>query len=156
NIHCTQEALGRCIAIESPTHYLTLEGHEWTEIDFLVELSKKTGCQLLLDVNNVHISAHNLGFSANAYLDAIPAQLITEIHLAGHTTDPGSSSLLIDSHDMPIAESVWALYQRLIERIGSRPTLIERDDRIPAFEELLQERDRAQTLLQGQREAAIA
>ncbi|MDY0936625.1 DUF692 domain-containing protein [Pseudomonas viridiflava] len=156
NIHCTQEALGRCIAIENPTHYLTLEGHEWTEIDFLVELSKKTDCQLLLDVNNVHISAHNLGFSANAYLDAIPAQLITEIHLAGHTNDPGSSSLLIDSHDMPIAESVWALYQRLIERIGSRPTLIERDDRIPAFEELLQERDRAQTLLQGQREAAIA
>ncbi|MBC3957297.1 MNIO family bufferin maturase [Pseudomonas triticifolii] len=156
NIHRTQDALERCIAIENPTHYLTLEGHEWTEIDFLVELSKRTDCQLLLDVNNVHISAHNIGFSAQAYLDAIPAQLIAEIHLAGHTTDPGSSSLLIDSHDTPIAEDVWSLYRQLIERIGSRPTLIERDDCIPAFEELLQERDRAQALLARQRESATA
>lgn len=147
NIQRTQDALGRPIAIENPTHYLRLEGHEFSEIDFLTELSVRTGCGLLLDVNNVHISAHNLGFNAATYLDAFPAKAIVEIHLAGHAVDPGDTQLLIDTHDAPIADDVWLLYQRVIERIGMRPTLIERDDNIPAFEVLLAERDRAQTLL---------
>ncbi|MEB0078289.1 DUF692 domain-containing protein [Pseudomonas sp. CCI3.2] len=147
NIHCTQDALGRRIAIENPTHYLHLAGHDYSEVDFLTELSKRTGCGLLLDVNNVHISAHNLGFDAATYLDAFPATAIMEIHLAGHTEDPGNSTLLIDTHDAPIAEDVWSLYERLINRIGMRPTLIERDDHIPAFDVLLAERDRAQSRL---------
>lgn len=152
NIQRTQEALGRRIAIENPTHYLRLDGHEWGEIDFLSELSIRTGCGLLLDVNNVHISAHNLAFDATAYIDAFPAQAIMEVHLAGHTVDPGNSSLLIDSHDSPIVEDVWTLYRRLIERIGSRPTLIERDDQLPSFEVLLGERDLAQCILSPLRE----
>ncbi|MEB0041200.1 MULTISPECIES: DUF692 domain-containing protein [unclassified Pseudomonas] len=147
NIHCTQDALGRRIAVENPTHYLHLAGHDYSEVDFLTELSKRTGCGLLLDVNNVHISAHNLGFDAATYLDAFPATAIMEIHLAGHTEDPGNSTLLIDTHDAPIAEDVWSLYERLINRIGMRPTLIERDDHIPAFDVLLAERDRAQSRL---------
>ncbi|MNO59729.1 hypothetical protein D3C76_503240 [compost metagenome] len=147
NIQRTQDALRRPIAIENPTHYLCLDGHEFSELDFLTELSARTGCGLLLDVNNVHISAHNLGFDAGTYLDAFPAKAIVEIHLAGHAVDPGDTRLLIDTHDAPIADEVWLLYQRVIERIGMRPTLIERDDNIPGFDVLLAERDRAQTLL---------
>ncbi|XXE66946.1 DUF692 domain-containing protein [Pseudomonas sp. R1-7] len=147
NIQRTQEALGRSIAIENPTHYLSLPGHEFSEIEFLTELSIRTGCGLLLDINNVHISAHNLGFDASSYLDAFPAKAIMEIHLAGHAVDPGNTQLLIDTHDAPIAEDVWLLYRRVIERIGMRPTLIERDDNIPGFDVLLAERARAQMLL---------
>lgn len=147
NIQCTQEHLGRRIAIENPSHYLALEGHEWSEIEFMNELVRRTGCGLLMDVNNVYVSACNLGYSASEYLDAVPAQAIMEIHLAGHSADPGESPLLIDSHDAPVAPAVWSLYQRLIERIGPRPTLIERDDRIPDFGQLLAERTQAQHLL---------
>lgn len=146
NIQRTQQALGRRIAIENPSHYLHLDGHDWDEIDFLTELALRTGCGLLLDINNVHVSAHNLGFDARRYLDRFPAAAILEIHLAGHSHDE-SSALLIDSHDAPIDESVWALYQHLIQRIGPRPTLIERDDHIPAFGDLLAERDIAQAIL---------
>lgn len=147
NIDRTQQALGRRIAIENPTHYLQLDGHEYSELDFLSELVAMSGCGLLLDVNNVHISAHNLGFDAVDYLDAFPAAAIMEIHLAGHTADPGGAALLIDSHDAPIADDVWALYERLIKRTGPKPTLIERDDQIPAFEVLLAEQNRAQSIL---------
>jgi uncharacterized protein (UPF0276 family) len=151
NIDCTQNILGRRIAIENPTHYLRLDGHDWSELDFLTELSNRTGCGLLLDVNNVFISAHNQSFNAASYLDAFPADAVMEIHLAGHTADPGDSNLLIDSHDSPVSDAVWSLYQRLIKRIGPRPTLIERDDQIPAFDELMIERNRAQNLLDTHR-----
>lgn len=151
NIDCTQNVLGRRIAIENPTHYLRLDGHDWSELDFLTELSNRTGCGLLLDVNNVFISAHNQSFNAASYLDAFPADAVMEIHLAGHTADPGDSNLLIDSHDSPISDAVWSLYRRLIKRIGPRPTLIERDDQIPAFDELMIERNRAQNLLDTHR-----
>jgi uncharacterized protein (UPF0276 family) len=148
NIACTQDVLGRKIAIENPSHYLRIDGHEWDEIDFLKEISHRTGCGLLLDVNNVYVSANNLGFSAENYIDAFPVDAVMEIHLAGHTPDPQlGQSLLIDSHDAPIASDVWQLYERLIARSGPLPTLIERDDQIPAFTDLLEERDRAHTLL---------
>jgi uncharacterized protein (UPF0276 family) len=148
NIACAQDALGRRIAIENPSHYLRIEGHDWDEIDFLKELSQRSGCGLLLDVNNVYVSANNLGYSAETYVDAFPADAVMEIHLAGHTPDPQlGPSLLIDSHDAPIAPEVWRLYERLIARSGPRPTLIERDDHIPAFSEMLTERHQAHTLL---------
>ncbi|MFJ4445272.1 DUF692 domain-containing protein [Pseudomonas sp. NPDC089422] len=146
NIQRSQEALGRRISIENPSHYLQLDGHEWDEIDFLAELARRTGCGLLLDVNNVYVSAHNLGFSAADYLDRFPAQAISEIHLAGYSHD-AQGSLLIDSHDARVAEPVWALYRRLIARIGSRPTLVERDGNVPSFNELLGERAMAQATL---------
>ncbi|ATP44650.1 hypothetical protein CR511_11545 [Pseudomonas putida] len=146
NILRTQDALGRSIALENPSHYLQLQGHEWDEIDFLDELVRRTGCTLLLDVNNVHVSAHNLGFDAAAYLDRFPAQAISEVHLAGHSHD-AQGALLIDSHDAAIAEPVWALFRRLIARIGPRPTLIERDGNLPAYDDLLAERAIAQTTL---------
>jgi uncharacterized protein len=148
NIACTQDALARRIAIENPSHYLRIEGHDWSEIDFLHELSRRTGCGLLLDVNNVYVSARNLAFDAEAYIDAFPAAAVMEIHLAGHAPDLHlGQALLIDSHDAPVAPAVWALYERLITRTGPRPTLIERDDQQPPFAELLAERGQAHALL---------
>lgn len=155
NIARTQDVLGRTIAVENPSHYLALPGHEWDEIDFLAELARRTGCSLLLDVNNVHVSAHNLGFDAAAWIDRFPHELVSEIHLAGHTMDPAlGAALLIDSHDAPVAPSVWSLYRRVVERAGPRPTLIERDGNVPAFGELLAERSLAQAVLEPQEAAA--
>lgn len=149
NITRTQDALRRRIAIENPSHYLKLDDHEWSETDFLRELARRSGCGLLLDVNNVHVSAHNIAYSAEDYIDAFPGEAVMEIHLAGHSQDPGlGAALLVDSHDAPVAPAVWALYERLIRRIGARPTLIERDDNLPAFDVLLAERDRAAAVLQ--------
>jgi len=148
NVSIVQDTLKRAIAIENPSHYLALDGHELDEIAFLETLSRRTGCKLLLDVNNVHVGARNLGYDANAYVDAFPAAAIAEIHLAGHAPDPvHGEALLIDSHDAPVAPAVWTLYERLIRRIGPRPTLVERDDNLPAFAELDAERERAASLL---------
>lgn len=148
NIARTQDVLQRPIAIENPTHYLHINGHDWAETDFLAELVRRTGCQLLLDVNNVHVSAHNLGTRAEDYLDAFPLHAVAEIHLAGHHADPQlGDALLIDSHDAPVADVVWALYQRVIERTGPQPTLIERDDQLPALDVLRAERAQAHAAL---------
>ncbi len=148
NVSIVQDALGRAIAIEHPSHYLHIAEHEIDEPAFLAELCARTGCGLLVDVNNVHVSAHNLGLDAAAWLDAIPAAAVHEIHLAGHSADPVlGPALLIDSHDTPVSATVWTLYQRLLTRIGPRPTLIERDDRLPGFEVLMQERGTAAALL---------
>jgi uncharacterized protein len=148
NIARVQERLKRPIALENPSHYLEFDTHEYGEVEFLVEIARRTGCALLLDVNNVHVSANNLGFDPAAVIDAVPAGLVAEIHLAGHHPDPNfGAALLIDSHDAPVAESVWSLYRRLIARIGPRPTLIERDENVPAFGTLLEERERAHAVL---------
>jgi len=156
NVARVQDALGRPIMVENPSLYVDLPGHQHSEAVFLAELARRTGCGLLVDINNIYVSAANLGFSAEARIDAIPADLIGEIHLAGHTADGDPSSpLLIDSHDQDVAEPVWQLYARLIQRIGARPTLIERDDNIPSFAVLMAERERAHLLLQ-EMEAAHA
>ncbi len=148
NVSRAQDALGRRLLIENPTHYLDLRGHDLDEADFLTELCRRAGCGLLLDVNNVHVSANNLGFDAARAIDAFPADLIGEVHLAGHAPDPVlGAALLVDTHAAPVAAPVWDLYARLIERIGPRPTLIERDDAVPAFADLMAERGRAHDLL---------
>jgi len=148
NVGRTQDRLRRRIALENPSHYLTLDGHEFGEVEFLVEIARRSGCTLLLDVNNVFVSASNLGYRAAQYIDAVPGELVAEIHLAGHSADPvHGSRLLIDSHDAPVAAPVWSLYERLIARIGPRPTLIERDENIPPFAELMAERARAHDML---------
>ena len=148
NIGRVQDALGREILIENPTHYLPLNQHRWSETSFLRELARRSGCKLLIDVNNVAVGANNIGFDAAAWLLDIPAKLVGEIHLAGHSLD-ADGALLIDSHDEPVSEQVWALYENFIARIGSRPTLIERDGNVPSFAEFICERDRAQAILEG-------
>ncbi len=150
NIDRVQHALGRTIAIENPSHYVRLAGHDYDEIPFLTELARRTGCGLLLDVNNVFVSARNLDTSAEAYVDAFPAAPVREIHLAGHSPDPQlGPRLLIDSHDAPVTPEVWALYRRLVARIGVRPTLVERDSALPSFAALLAERDTADAVLRA-------
>ncbi|MGE3678570.1 MAG: DUF692 domain-containing protein [Burkholderiales bacterium] len=148
NVEQLQDAIGCRVAVENPSHYLRIDAHEWDEIDFLSELARRTGCALLLDVNNVYVSARNLRASARAYIDAFPAELVAEIHLAGHSEDPAlGEDLLVDSHDAAVAPAVWALYERLVARIGPRPTLIERDGNVPAFADLMAERELAHAVL---------
>lgn len=152
NVDITQNALGRQILVENPSLYFDVESHEWPEPAFLAELVKRTGCGLLIDVNNVFVSARNLDFEPKAYLDALPHAAIGEIHLAGHAPDPLlGRSLLIDSHDAPIADEVWELYDWLLRLCCHHrpPTLIERDDNLPDFDELLAERDRAAHFMAG-------
>lgn len=152
NVEIVQQALGRAILVENPSLYMPLDGHELAEVDFLGELCRRAGCGLLLDVNNVFVSARNLGFDAETYIDAVPGEFVGEIHLAGHGPDPTHGGrLLIDTHAAPVSDEVWSLYARLITRIGPRPTLIERDDEIPPFPDLLAERSRAHDLMQEAR-----
>ncbi|QLC24734.1 DUF692 domain-containing protein [Parasphingopyxis algicola] len=157
NINIVQDALGRAILIENPSLYMALDGHEMEETEFLNTLAYRTGCGLLVDVNNVHVSANNMDFDPRAYLATIDHAAIGEIHLAGHGVDPAlGDALLIDSHDAPVAEAVWELYRDLIAEIGPRPTLIERDGNVPEFEALIAERDRAAAILAHQREPVHA
>jgi len=151
NISCVQDTLGRSIAIENPTHYFQFAEHEWDEIEFLNALSQSSGCSLLLDLNNVWISAHNLKFSASAWLARFPLQRVSQIHLAGFSEDLGGSSLWIDSHDREVSAEVWQLYQDLMQKAGPIPTIIERDDQLPQFEHLVIERNRAQQILDQER-----
>lgn len=146
NIDRVQTALRRAILIENPSHYFELADHEWDEVDFLSELARRSGCGLLVDVNNVVVAAHNLGVDPIRWLNRIPGEYIGEIHLAGHALDQGGE-LLIDSHDAPVSPYVWQLFEMLVRRIGPRPTLIERDAKVPPFAELFGERERADSVL---------
>ena len=144
NVERVQNALDRQILIENPSLYLALRGHEMDETEFLSELIARTGCGLLLDLNNVHVTSNNLGGDPRAYIDALPPAAVREIHLAGHAQDERlGEALLIDSHDAPIAEPVWALYDYALARLGPRPTLIERDGNVPSFADLMAERAQA-------------
>ena len=155
NVLRVQDALGRPILIENPSHYVAMPWHACDEIEFLTELTRRTDCGLLLDVNNVFVSANNLGYAADAYIDAFPGERVAEIHLAGHSPDAElGCALLVDSHDAPVAEAVWALYRRFCARAGARPTLIERDEKLPPFASLLAERERAVALSLAPSEAA--
>ena len=137
----TQEALGMRMLLENPSAYVAFEGATMGEIEFLSEVARRTGCGLLLDVNNVHVSAANQGFDAAAYLDAFPLHLVGEIHLAGHAVEVAADGgrLLIDTHDRRVDAEVWALYARAIGRAGPIPTLIEWDADLPPFAVLLEE-----------------
>lgn len=147
-----QSALGRRLLIENPSTYLRPDcsalREQMEETEFLSLLARRTGCGLLLDVNNVFVSATNHGFDASAYLADFPAEHVEEIHLAGHAAADGGD-LLIDTHDRPVTEAVWTLYRNLIQRIGPRPTLIEWDADIPAWSVLSEQVALAQTILAG-------
>lgn len=135
-----QDYIGRRILIENPTSYMALPQNSIPELDFITEAARRSGCGLLMDINNVYISAHNLGFDAKEFIDAVPADLVGEIHLAGHERDANQNDdVLIDTHSRPVSDPVWALFDRLIGRIGPRPTLIEWDNDVPSWPVLYQE-----------------
>ncbi len=139
-VAAVQDYLGRQILVENVSSYLEFEGAEMAEWDFLVQLARRAGCRILLDVNNIYVSAENHGFAALDYLDAVPAGLVGEVHLAGHTVADG---ILIDTHSAPVTEAVWALYREALQRLGPVPTLIEWDAELPTLERLLAEARRA-------------
>ncbi len=141
-----QERLGREIAIENISSYLTFADSSIPEWDFVAALARRTGCQVLLDVNNIYVNATNHGFDADIYVAAIPPDAVAEIHLAGFEEADGC---LIDTHGTPVAPDVWALYARTIARLGSRPTLIEWDTDIPAFAVLQREAATAERVLEA-------
>ncbi|NNM62511.1 MAG: DUF692 domain-containing protein, partial [Steroidobacteraceae bacterium] len=139
-----EEALGRPILIENISSYLRFCDDTLSEAAFVAELARRSGCGLLLDVNNVFVNSVNHGFDAQDYLAAIPVRSVREIHLAGFTRKTGlPAPLLIDSHDRPVAEEVWGLYESALRRFGPQPTLIEWDAHIPSLETLIAEADRA-------------
>lgn len=143
-----QDALARPILIENPSSYLNLPESNLVEIDALTEVARRSGCGLLIDVNNIHVSCHNLASDAATYVDAVPADLVGEVHLAGHEHSPtDNGTLLIDSHSRPVDDAVHSLYQRLIGRIGPRPTLIEWDNDIPEWSVLAHEAALADDIL---------
>jgi uncharacterized protein (UPF0276 family) len=140
-----QDRLGRHIALENVSSYAAFRSDEMPEWEFLAAVAERADCGILLDVNNVFVSAHNHGLDAEKYLDALPGERIVEIHLAGPSE---SGELLIDTHDSPVRDEVWRLYERALRRHGPRSTLIEWDDRIPPFAELAAEAARARAVLE--------
>jgi uncharacterized protein len=140
NVQRAQEALKRPILIENLATYVGFARSTMSEPEFLAELVKRTGCGLLLDINNVFVSAQNMGFDAQTYIDALPAEAIGEIHLAGHVENMTSDGkVLIDNHGSRVAPEVWSLYTATLKRIGRRPTLIEWDSALPPLSTLLGE-----------------
>jgi uncharacterized protein len=137
-IQRVQDFLGRRLVIENPSTYIAFAADEMREWEFIGEMLQRADCELLLDVNNVYVSSVNHRFDPQHYIDAIPAARVRQVHLAGHEIHDG---YLIDTHDHPVCEAVWQLYGYTLQRCGSVPTMIERDDNIPALDELLDELD---------------
>jgi uncharacterized protein len=144
NISRTQDALKRKILIENLSAYVGFVRSTMSEPEFLWELANRTGCGLLLDINNVFVSAQNLGFDAKAYIEAIPGAAIGEIHLAGHAENmTADGPVLIDNHGSMVSSAVWSLYTFSVQKFGRRPTLIEWDSDLPQLDVLLGEAERA-------------
>ncbi len=156
HIDRVQEAIGRPILMENPSTYVASAESTYAETDFIRTMSDRTGCGLLLDVNNVFVSATNHQYSAQQYLANFPLERVGEIHLAGHDTqaDDKGLPLLIDSHDRAVADPVWELYETVIARRGPVATLIEWDSEIPDWPVLKREAQAAQRILDGQAPAA--
>ena len=146
-----QDALGRQILLENVSSYLTYRASDLTEWEFLREVAQRADCAILLDINNIYVSSVNHGFDPHDYLEAMPRERVRQFHLAGHSDLGGH---LIDTHDHPIVEPVWNLYRAALERFGAVPTMIERDDNIPALAELVAELDMARKIARPHTRAA--
>jgi uncharacterized protein (UPF0276 family) len=152
HIHEVQESLGQSILIENPSSYLRFRHSTIPEPEFLAELARRTGCGLLCDVNNIYVTAWNLGLDAIAYLGALPSATIGEMHLAGHArNDADGQTILIDDHGSRVAPPVWTLYHEALQRFGPVPTLVEWDTDIPELSVLLAEACTADGLLEAAR-----
>jgi uncharacterized protein (UPF0276 family) len=150
HIDHVQKVLGVRMLLENPSTYVAFESSSMGEIEFLSEIVARTGCGLLLDVNNVYVSAVNNRFDPFDYLERFPVAAVGEIHLGGHSEDSDSdgSPLLIDAHGAPVADVVWSLYEHAIERTGPVPTLIEWDNDVPSYELLTAEAARADAVME--------
>ncbi|MDH6230754.1 uncharacterized protein (UPF0276 family) [Mesorhizobium soli] len=153
HIDAIEEMLGRQMLLENPSTYLAFAESTFSETDFIAEVVRRTGCGLLLDVNNVHVASTNQQWDAEAYIDAYPLAHVQEIHLAGYTreADEAGRPLLIDTHNRPVDEIVWDLFAHVVQRIGPKPTLIEWDADVPTWPELKAEADRAEAIMAAAR-----
>jgi uncharacterized protein (UPF0276 family) len=158
HIDQVQTALGRTMLLENPSSYVGIADSTIAEVEFLAEVASRTGCGLLLDVNNVFVSATNHGMQALSYLEAFPLDRVREIHLGGHDekTDDDDAPLLIDAHGSAVADAVWALYALVIARTGPLPTLIEWDNDVPDWPTLRAEAAAAEQILAGAAPASAA
>jgi len=151
----TQEVLGRRILVENPSLYLRFKRSPISEPEFLGEIARRTGCGILLDVNNIHVSCRNFDQDPYVYLDAMSMDAVGEIHLAGHSmNDVDGRTILIDDHGSRVPEPVWQLYARTLERAGPRPTLVEWDTNLPDLGVLLEEAATAQRYLDAKNNRA--
>jgi uncharacterized protein (UPF0276 family) len=147
NIDHAQSVLGRGMLFENPSSYLTFPEDELTEWEFLTEMTRRTGCYLLLDVNNIYVSAQNHGFDALDYLDGLPLDRVRQIHLAGHDPATSDRDIIIDTHDRAVSDPVWNLYAKAMDRLEQPvATMIERDDKIPPLGDLIDELERARRI----------
>jgi uncharacterized protein len=151
NVSLAQDVLERPMLVENPSSYLQFPDMVYTEWQFLCELCARTSCYLLLDVNNIYVSASNHHFDPQAFLAGIPADRVRQIHLAGHSQ---GEAILIDTHDAPVCDDVWQLYGDACRRFGHAATMIERDDHIPPLDDLLAELDQARALSRAAQEFA--
>jgi len=156
HIDQVQDFLGRRMLLENPSTYVAFESSTLSETDFLREIVERTGCGLLLDVNNVHVSATNHDYSPIDYIDAFPLDRVGEIHLGGHAPDRDEDGheLLIDAHDRAVADQVWALFDQTIARTGPKPVLIEWDNDVPEWPTLFSEARHADSILHRHAEGA--
>lgn len=138
-----QDYLGTRLLLENVSSYVTYEASRISEWEFLVAIAERADCLILLDINNIYVSGHNHGFDPHRYIDAIPVERVQQFHLAGHSRN---RNLIIDTHDHPVPDPVWDLYRYAVARFGRVATMIERDDNIPPFDELLAELDHARVL----------
>jgi uncharacterized protein len=150
-VDTVQNYLGRQILLENVSSYLTFSASTLSEWEYLAEVARRADCGILLDVNNIYVSAHNHGFDAETYLEAIPVDRVGQFHLAGHS-DKGTH--LLDTHDAPVADAVWALYRKAVRRFGPVTTLLEWDDAIPPLARLLEESERARAVADSARAEA--
>jgi hypothetical protein len=150
NLDRLQERLGRRVLVENPSCYLALAHSTLSEPEFLSELVRRSGCGLLLDANNITVTAHNLRLDPKAWLDGLPVSSIGEYHLAGHAVnDADGEPILIDDHGSRVGENVWTLFEEIVRRYGPRPTLVEWDTGLPPLDVLLDEAGRAARALAG-------
>ncbi|MCB2102564.1 MAG: DUF692 domain-containing protein, partial [Rhodobacterales bacterium] len=148
-----QDYLGRRILLENPSTYITFDTSSLPEWTFMAELARRADCLILLDVNNIYVSAFNHEFDPQTYLEAIPADRVAQIHLAGHQNN---GTHIIDTHDHAVIDPVWDLYARAVARLGTVPTMIERDDNIPPLADLVAELDQARQVAAAARKGAAA
>ncbi len=148
NVTQTQEYFGRPMLVENPSTYVAFADNEMSEFTFMNNLAEKTGCGLLLDVNNIYVQSVNHGFDAFEYIDHINASYVQEMHVAGHIEQPTQTRpILVDTHNQPVRQEVWDLYRHAVKRFGAVPTLIEWDSDVPTLEVLVAEANKARAII---------
>ncbi len=157
NIDRAQEFFGRRMLIENPSSYVAFAHNDMSEFEFMNSAADKTGCGILLDINNIYVQAHNHSYDAWEYIDGIETRHVGEMHLAGHTEQAaGESTILIDTHNRPVRGEVWDLYEHAVRRFGAIPTLIEWDQDFPALEKLVAEADKARAIIRRVQNEGLA